>query len=83
MRRMGVDTELRLIRPGFYPAGGGEIHIRITPVKRRGALHIKERGDAAKQTIREKPELAEKITKAVLEKANVTGGTVVTGEVAE
>jgi recombination protein RecA len=36
--------------------------------------------DAAKQTIREKPELAEKITKAILEKATVTGGTVVTGE---
>jgi recombination protein RecA len=36
--------------------------------------------DAAKQTIREKPELAEKITRAILEKANVTGGTVVTGE---
>jgi recombination protein RecA len=36
--------------------------------------------DAAKQTIREKPDLAEKITKAILEKANVTGGTVVTGE---
>ena len=36
--------------------------------------------DAAKQTIREKPELAEKITKAILEKVNVTGGTVVTGE---
>jgi recombination protein RecA len=36
--------------------------------------------DAAKQTIREKPEFAEKITKAILEKVNVTGGTVVTGE---
>ncbi|HEY1847578.1 MAG TPA: recombinase RecA [Opitutaceae bacterium] len=39
--------------------------------------------DAAKQTIREKPDLAEKITKAVLEKANVTGGAVITGESAE
>jgi recombination protein RecA len=39
--------------------------------------------DAAKQTIREKPELAEKITKAILEKANVTGGTAVTGEAAD
>ena len=39
--------------------------------------------DAAKQTIREKPELAEKITKAVLEKANVTGGAVITGESSE
>jgi recombination protein RecA len=36
--------------------------------------------DAAKQAIREKPELAEKITKAILEKVSVTGGTVVTGE---
>jgi recombination protein RecA len=39
--------------------------------------------DAAKQTIREKPELAEKISKAILEKVNVTGGTVVTGETAD
>ena len=36
--------------------------------------------DAAKQTLKEKPELAEKITKAVLEKANVTGGASVTGD---
>ncbi len=35
--------------------------------------------DAAKQTLREKPELAEKITKAVLEKVSVVGGAVVTG----
>ena len=36
--------------------------------------------DAAKLAIREKPELGEKIAKAILEKVNVTGGTVVTGE---
>jgi recombination protein RecA len=36
--------------------------------------------DAAKLALKEKPELAEKIKKAVLEKVNVTGGTVVTGE---
>jgi recombination protein RecA len=35
--------------------------------------------DAAKQTLRDKPELAEKITKAVLEKVSVVGGAVVTG----
>jgi recombination protein RecA len=39
--------------------------------------------DAAKQTLRDKPELAEKITKAILEKVSVTGGTVVTGDAAE
>jgi recombination protein RecA len=35
--------------------------------------------DAAKQTLKEKPELAEKIIKAVLEKVTVTGGATVTG----
>jgi len=35
--------------------------------------------DAAKQTLREKPELAEKLTKAVLEKVSVTGGASLTG----
>jgi len=35
--------------------------------------------DAAKQTLKEKPDVAEKIIKAVLEKVTVTGGTTVTG----
>jgi recombination protein RecA len=35
--------------------------------------------DAAKQTIKEKPELAAKITEAILAKVNVTGGAAVTG----
>jgi len=35
--------------------------------------------DAAKQALKEKPELAEKISKAILEKVNVTGGAVITG----
>jgi recombination protein RecA len=39
--------------------------------------------DAAKQAIKEKPELGEKIAKAILEKVNVTGGTVVTGDAPE
>ncbi len=39
--------------------------------------------DAAKQAIREKPDLAEKISKAIMEKVNVTGGTVITGESAD
>jgi len=38
--------------------------------------------DAAKATLREKPELAEKLTKAVLEKVNVTGGATITGAAA-
>ncbi|MDR0353216.1 MAG: recombinase RecA [Opitutaceae bacterium] len=36
--------------------------------------------DAAKQTLREKPELAGKIIQTVLEKVTVTGGTSITGD---
>ncbi len=39
--------------------------------------------DAAKQALRDKPELAEKISAAILEKVNVKGGEDVTGETAE
>jgi recombination protein RecA len=39
--------------------------------------------DAAKQALKEKPELAEKIHKAILEKVNIVGGATVTGEPAE
>ncbi len=39
--------------------------------------------DAAKTALKEKPELAEKITKAILEKVNVKGGEDLTGEVTE
>ena len=39
--------------------------------------------DAAKAAVREKPELASKLTKAIMEKVTVTGGISVTGEAAE
>ena len=44
-----------------------------------GAL-VGQGRDAAKLALKEKPELAEKISQAILEKVNVTGGAVITGE---
>ena len=43
-----------------------------------GAL-VGQGRDAAKAALKEKPELAEKISQAVLAKVNVTGGAVITG----
>jgi recombination protein RecA len=43
-----------------------------------GAL-VGQGRDAAKQALKEKPELAEKISKAILEKVTVVGGAVITG----
>jgi recombination protein RecA len=39
--------------------------------------------DAAKQTLKDKPDVAQKITEAVLAKVNITGGATVTGEASE
>lgn len=36
LARMGPSVEAELIRPGFYPAGGGEIRLRITPAELGG-----------------------------------------------
>ncbi|QEL20330.1 RNA 3'-terminal phosphate cyclase [Limnoglobus roseus] len=31
LAKLGIDVKLAMIRPGFYPRGGGEIHAAITP----------------------------------------------------
>src|SRR5258706_8086488 len=44
LRRMGADAGVELMRPGFYPAGGGQIRATITPAKRLTHLQLDERG---------------------------------------
>lgn len=46
VNRMGPTAEATLVQYGFYPAGGGEFHVRITPVRQLAPLKITERGDA-------------------------------------
>ena len=33
VNRMGPTVDATLVRPGFYPAGGGEFHVIITPAR--------------------------------------------------
>jgi RNA 3'-terminal phosphate cyclase (ATP) len=44
IHRMGPSVELKLRRPGFYPAGGGRFHARVEPVKKLSRLDLLERG---------------------------------------
>lgn len=44
INRMGPNIKARLIRPGYLPAGGGEINISIHPVSRLRPLSILHRG---------------------------------------
>jgi len=44
INRMGPRVTARLIRPGFYPAGGGRIEVEIEPFPRLDRLDLTERG---------------------------------------
>lgn len=42
--RMGPGITARLIRPGFYPAGGGRIEVEVEPVAKLTPVEVVERG---------------------------------------
>lgn len=52
IRRMGVGIEASLLRPGFFPAGGGQMQIRIMPCAKLLSVEILERGDFVSRAAR-------------------------------
>ncbi len=44
MARMGLDVGFQLVRAGFYPPGGGEVHARVSPWARPAGLFLETRG---------------------------------------
>jgi RNA 3'-terminal phosphate cyclase (ATP) len=52
LRRMGAEIELELVRPGFYPAGGGKIRAHIAPAKRLARLELESRGEVVNRCAR-------------------------------
>ena len=44
LNRMGPSVKATLERPGFYPAGGGRMRVRVTPARKLVPLHLLERG---------------------------------------
>ena len=45
LNRMGPRVSARLVRPGFYPAGGGRIEVEIEPLRQLARLDLLERGE--------------------------------------
>jgi RNA 3'-terminal phosphate cyclase (ATP) len=43
--RLGAHAEATLVRPGYYPEGGGEIELRVEPVEKWERLDLLERGE--------------------------------------
>lgn len=44
LRQMGAEVELQLHRPGFYPAGGGKVTVRVVGKRQLNSLELLERG---------------------------------------
>jgi len=45
LQRMGAQVKLKLVRPGFYPKGGGVLEAAIEPVARLNPLALDQRGE--------------------------------------
>lgn len=52
VKRMGPQVEATLDRPGFYPAGGGRLRVRVTPSPRLQPLELEERGAITARSVR-------------------------------
>jgi RNA 3'-terminal phosphate cyclase (ATP) len=52
IERMGPKVSATLLRPGFYPAGGGKFTVSIEPVAGLERIDIPERGAVLKQSAR-------------------------------
>ena len=52
VRRMGPKVEATLVRPGFYPAGGGVFDVAIEPAQDFNRLDLPERGRIVGRRVR-------------------------------
>lgn len=52
VNRMGARVALTLKRPGFYPAGGGQVRVEIEPAGPLSPIHLTQRGDILGQLCR-------------------------------
>jgi len=51
LNRFGCKVEATLIRPGFYPAGGGRIEITVTPASKLQPVELLSRGADGKRCV--------------------------------
>ncbi|PNF30765.1 RNA 3'-terminal phosphate cyclase [Cryptotermes secundus] len=48
LERFGGTFDYKIITRGYYPRGGGEVHIRVKPVKQLKAIDLVESGDVVR-----------------------------------
>jgi RNA 3'-terminal phosphate cyclase (ATP) len=52
LSRMGPRVTTRLLRPGFFPAGGGQLQATIRPTRQLTPFDLRERGQIVKRRVR-------------------------------
>lgn len=45
LEKMGVEAEIRILKHGFYPRGGGVVEVEVKPVNSLKSLELMERGE--------------------------------------
>ncbi|XP_043481959.1 RNA 3'-terminal phosphate cyclase [Leptopilina heterotoma] len=50
LNKFGADFDFSVIKRGYYPAGGGEFHLKIKPVKNLNAITLTDAGYPVKIT---------------------------------
>ena len=52
LARMGPRVDVRLHRPGFFPAGGGRVTVRVEPQPRWEPIELVDRGEIVRRRVR-------------------------------
>jgi RNA 3'-terminal phosphate cyclase (ATP) len=52
LNRLGPNVSAEVVRAGFYPAGGGELKVRIKPVRQLGWIKLIDRGPFREARVR-------------------------------
>jgi RNA 3'-terminal phosphate cyclase (ATP) len=52
VERIGHHVTMQLVRPGFYPIGGGEIYVEIAPAESLCRLEVLQRGTLLRRSAR-------------------------------
>lgn len=52
VNKMGPEVSTTLVRPGFYPAGGGRFNVSVKPVEKLMPLELNSRGEIKRRSAR-------------------------------
>lgn len=79
LARMGAEVEMTIVRRGYYPVGGGEVHVRVRPCRLR-PCHVDAAGELRNvaglaHVARLRADIATRMRDAVLSRLPASAGS--------